>query len=160
MIELLKLCGFQEQEIDSQLPRVEKAFNKLGITAEDIEQGKQRLTKYYDVELEGVRKVFRLCLRELVNALLVKEDGKKKIIYGFMSPGIDIIGSALISKSREVFSIHHSWAFHIVVGCIFGKIVPIMEAAEKKWLKAGVVAHCANVKTILGPIALDLIPRP
>jgi hypothetical protein len=36
MIELLKLCGYSEQEIESESPRVEKAFNKLGITAEDI----------------------------------------------------------------------------------------------------------------------------
>jgi benzoyl-CoA reductase/2-hydroxyglutaryl-CoA dehydratase subunit BcrC/BadD/HgdB len=160
MIELLKLCGFKEQEIESELPRVEKAFHKLGINAEDIEQGKQRLARYYDIELEGVRRVFRLCVRELVNSLLVREEGKKKVIYGFMAPGIDLFGSALVSKSREVFSIHHSWAFHIVVGCIFGKIVPIIEEAEKKWLKAGMVAHCANVKTLVGPIALGLLPKP
>jgi len=43
MIELLKLCGFQEQEIEAELPRVDKAFAKLGINTEDIERGKQRL---------------------------------------------------------------------------------------------------------------------
>ena len=47
MNELLKLCGFREQELDDQLPRVEKAFNKLGITTEDIERGEKRLKKYY-----------------------------------------------------------------------------------------------------------------
>ena len=77
MIELLTLCGFEPQEIESELPRVEKAFNKLGITAGDIEQGKQRLAKYYDIELKGVRKAFRLCVRELVDSLLLKEEGKK-----------------------------------------------------------------------------------
>jgi benzoyl-CoA reductase/2-hydroxyglutaryl-CoA dehydratase subunit BcrC/BadD/HgdB len=159
MIELLRLCGFKEPEIETELPRVVKAFRRLGINAEDIERGKQRLTKYYDVELEGLRRVFRLCVRELVDAMLAKEDGKK-LINGFMSPGIDLIGSALVSKSKEVFSLHHCWAFQVVVGCIFGKIVPVMEAAEKKWLKAGVVAHCANVKTILGMFSLDLIPKP
>jgi len=44
MIELLKMCGFEADEAKSELPRIEKAFNKLGITAEDIERGKQRLT--------------------------------------------------------------------------------------------------------------------
>ena len=57
MIELLKLCGFEAHDIESELPRVEKAFTKLGITSEDIERGKQRLTKYYDMELKGVRKI-------------------------------------------------------------------------------------------------------
>jgi len=160
MIELLKLCGFEEQEMESELPRVEKAFTKLGITDEDIERGKQRLAKYYDIELKGVRKVFRLIVRELVAALLVRDEGKKKVIYGFMAPGIDMLGSAVVTKSKEAFVIHHCWAFHIVVGCIFGKMVPILEAAEKKWLKEGVVAHCANVKTLVGPITLGLFPKP
>jgi hypothetical protein len=160
MIELLKLCGFTAQDIDKELPRVERAFEKLGITAADVERGKQRLIKYYDVELEGVRKAFRLCLLELVNSVLAREEGKKKIIFGFMIPGFETIGAALMSKSREVFAAHHSWAFLLIVGCVFGKLVPILEAAEKKWLKAGAVAHCANLKTLLGIVTLDMIPRP
>jgi hypothetical protein len=160
MIELLKLCGFSEQEIESESPRVGKAFNKLGITAEDIERGKQRLTKYYDVELKGVRKALRLIVRELVDALLVRDEGVKSVIYGFMAPGFDLLSSALVTKSRDVYSIHHSWAFQIVVGCIFGKIEPILEEAERKWLKAGMVAHCANLKTLVGPMALGLYPKP
>ena len=85
MIELLKLCGFEADEIESELSRVEKAFNRLGITAGDIERGKQRLTKYYDMKLQGVRKGFGLCIRELVNTVLAREEGKRKILYGFMS---------------------------------------------------------------------------
>ncbi len=160
MIELLELCGFEKQEIEAELPRIEKAFNRLGITTEDIERGKQRLNKYYDVELKGIRKVFRLCVREVVSAVLAREEGKKKIIYGFMAPGWEIIGSALVSKSSEVYAANLSWAFQVVLGCVFGKIVPILEAAEKKWLKAGVVTHCANVKTFLGLIVSESVPRP
>ncbi len=160
MIELLKLCGFTAHDINVELPRVEKAFNKLGIIEEDIERGKQRLTRYYDTELEGVRKAFRLCVLELVNSVLAREEGKEKIIFGFMIPGFETIGTALVSKSKEVFAAHHSWAFLLVVGCIFGKLVPILEAAEKKWLKAGAVAHCANLKTLLGLVTLDMIPIP
>jgi benzoyl-CoA reductase/2-hydroxyglutaryl-CoA dehydratase subunit BcrC/BadD/HgdB len=159
MIELLKLCGYEPPEIESELHRVEKVFNKLGITGEDIERGKQRLIKYYDMELKGVRKALRLVLRELVDALLAGDEGKK-VICGFMAPGMDLLSSALVSKSSEVSSVHHSWAFQIVVGCIFGKIEPILEEAEKKWLKAGMVAHCANVKTLVGPISLGLYPKP
>jgi len=159
MIELLKLCGYSEQEIESELPRVEKAFDKLGITVEDIERGKQRLTKYYDVGLKGVRKSLRLVLRELVDALLARDEGKK-VIYGFMAPGFDLLSSALVTKSKDVCSVHHSWAFQIVVGCIFGKIVPILEEAERRWLKAGMVAHCANLKTLVGPMSLGIYPKP
>ena len=160
MIELLKLLGFEDEEIPTELPRIEKAFGKLGISDEDIERGRQRLKKYYAVELEGVRKIFRFIVREFVASLLVKEEGKKALIYGFMSPGMEIIGSALASRSKDVFSIYHCWAFHIVVGCIFGKMEPFLEEAEKKWLKAGMVAHCANIKTLLGPLLLDIFPKP
>jgi benzoyl-CoA reductase/2-hydroxyglutaryl-CoA dehydratase subunit BcrC/BadD/HgdB len=160
VIELLKLCGFEAQEIESELPRVEKAFNKLGITTEDIERGKQRLNNYYDVELEGVRKILRVIVRELANLLLAKEEGKTKFIYGFMTPGFATIGSALTSKSDEVCAAYLSHHFQAVLGCIFDKIVPILEAAETKWLKSGVVAHCGNVKSLVGLFALDLIPRP
>lgn len=160
MKELLKLCGFTEKELETELVRIDKVFNKLGINEQDIEIGKERLLKYYDMELQGLRKVFRLIVKELVNAILVKEDGREKVIYGFMCPGIDLIGSAFMSKSDKVFLVHHSWAFHIVIGCIFGKIVPVIEEAEKNWLKAGAVAHCANVKTIAGPLSMGLFPKP
>jgi len=160
MIELLKLCGFESREIDLELPRVKKAFNKLGITADDIERGKQRLHKYYDIELKGVRKVFGFYLRELIDSVLAREEGKTKVIYAYMAPCVEAISSAVISKSKEVHMTVQPWAFEIVLGNIFDKMVPILEASEKKWLKAGAVAHCGNVKSFLGIIALDLIPRP
>jgi benzoyl-CoA reductase/2-hydroxyglutaryl-CoA dehydratase subunit BcrC/BadD/HgdB len=47
-----------------------------------------------------------------------------------------------------------------VLGCIFDKIVPVLEAAEERWLKAGLVAHCGNVKAMAGLFALNLVPRP
>jgi benzoyl-CoA reductase/2-hydroxyglutaryl-CoA dehydratase subunit BcrC/BadD/HgdB len=161
MIELLRLCGYDEQEVESDLPRVERAFNKLGITDADIERAKQRLNKYYDVELKGVRKILRLCMQELVNWMLAKEEGKKKFIYAFMATGFfDAIGYVLLSKSKEVYVGDLCSLFQLMLGSIFDKIVPILEAAEQKWLKAGAVAHCGNVKSLVGLIALDLIPKP
>ncbi|MEJ2738599.1 MAG: hypothetical protein P8105_01975 [Dehalococcoidia bacterium] len=93
MIELLELCGFEEDELKKELPRIEKAFNKLGITAEDIETGKQRLHRYYDVDLKGIRKTLRLLVQNLVNTVMAKEDGKTKIVYGFMIPGFAVFTS-------------------------------------------------------------------
>jgi benzoyl-CoA reductase/2-hydroxyglutaryl-CoA dehydratase subunit BcrC/BadD/HgdB len=160
MIELLKLCGFEAHEIGSELSRVEKAFNRLGITNEDIERGKQRLPQYYDMELKGVRKIWRGIIRELVNLLLAKEEGKTKFIYGYMTPNFQTIGSALVSNSNEVCAAYLSHHFQAVMGCLFDKIVPILEAAEAKWMKSGVVAHCGNVKALVGIFALDFIPKP
>jgi benzoyl-CoA reductase/2-hydroxyglutaryl-CoA dehydratase subunit BcrC/BadD/HgdB len=160
MLELLRLCGLEAREAESQLPRIERAFRKLGITAPDIERGKQRLSKYYDIKLKGVRRLLRLGVLELVNSVLSREEGKTRVVYGFMAPCFSIFSSALVSASKGVFAAHQTWAFQFVVGCIFDKMVPVLEAAEEKWLKAGVVAHCSNVKSLVGLFALNLIPKP
>jgi hypothetical protein len=77
-----------------------------------------------------------------------------------MSPSFEILSSIVVTHSADVYSTDYIWALHLVVGGIFDKIVPILEAAEKKWLKAGAVAHCGNIKGFVGLFALDLVPRP
>ena len=69
-----------------ELLRVQKVFTKLGITDEDILVGKQRLATYFDMELKGVRKLFGLFLRELVDITLAKEEGKKRSSTGAWHP--------------------------------------------------------------------------
>ena len=160
MLELLGLCGYEANEMEMELPRVRSAFAKLGITDEDILRGKQRLTTYFDMELSGVRKLFGLFLRELVSIILAKEEGKQKVIHGCMAPSFEILGSALRSNFKDVCVLVPNPPFMVVMGSIFGKFVSILEAAEKQWLKSGLVSHCAMVKTRLGLFALNLIPRP
>jgi len=160
MIELLKLCGLEDCDIESELPRVKKAFGKLGITAEDVERGKQRLNEYFDMGMKGVRKLWGMNIREIVNLTLAREEGKKKIIYWGMSAGMDVVGSALVTKSSEVYAADPERLFNVVFGILFDKLIPILEAAEGKWLKGGAAAHCSGVKTRLGLFALDLIPKP
>jgi benzoyl-CoA reductase/2-hydroxyglutaryl-CoA dehydratase subunit BcrC/BadD/HgdB len=157
---LLALCGYEAHEMEMELPRVRRAFAKLGITDEDILRGRQRLTTYFDTELRGVRKLFGVFLKELVNITLAKEEGKKKIIHGCMAPNFEVIGSALRSHSKDVFVLVPNPPFMVVFGFIFDKFVPILEAAEKQWMKSGLVSHCAMVKTRVGLYALNLIPRP
>jgi benzoyl-CoA reductase/2-hydroxyglutaryl-CoA dehydratase subunit BcrC/BadD/HgdB len=160
MIEFLELCGFSPDEIESQLPRIKRVFSKIGITDEDIERGKQRLNKYYDMELQGVRKIFRLYIRGLADLVLAREEGKEMVVYGLMAPGIEIMSAALMSRSNKIFTANPQRFFSNVVGNIFGKLEPILEAAERKWLKAGAVAHCANVKMYVGLLELGFIPKP
>jgi hypothetical protein len=160
MREFLKLCGFETGDIEKELPRIEKAFDRLGLTPGDIEKGKQRLHKYYDIDLQGVRRAIGLSLLEVVDTVLAREEGKKKIIYGFMCTGYETIATAVVSKSEEIYASYTPWTFQFVLGCIFDKIVPVLEAAEQRWLKSGQVAHCGNGKTLVGLIALGLIPKP
>lgn len=161
MIELLKLCGFEGHEIELELPRINKAFNKLGITSEDVERGKKRLIKYYDMELQGVRKIFSIFMRELVNLMLSRDEGKKKIIYPAVFQGCPEIPAAAVYASEDVHATIPDALIQLVFGSIFGKLDPILEAAEKQWLRAGrFVTHCGMVKTKVGLFGLNLIPKP
>jgi hypothetical protein len=159
MQELLKLCGFEQDEITAQLPRIQKVFQKMGITGDDIERGKARLNKYYDMKLKGVRKMFRLYILSLADLILARDEGKKFIVYGLMSPGVEAAAAALMTRSREVF-LGHPGLLSVVAGCIFDKLTPALEAAEKSFLKAGTVSHCANQKLYAGAITLGWIPKP
>lgn len=160
MLEMLTLCGYETHEMESELPRVQKAFARLGITDEDIARGKQRLTTFYDMELKGVRKIIGLFLKELVNITLAKKEGKNKIIHGCMVPTFEVFGSAITSNSHDVCVMVPNSLFMVIFGCVLGKFIPILEAAERHWLKGGLVSHCAMVKTRVGLLTLNLIPKP
>jgi benzoyl-CoA reductase/2-hydroxyglutaryl-CoA dehydratase subunit BcrC/BadD/HgdB len=160
MIELLKLCGYDSQTIDSDLSRIEKAFQILGIEEQDIDRGKERLRTYYNMDLESVRRAIGLCIKNAVNTVLAREDGRKKIIFSFMAPGMEIIGTALRSKSEDIFVANLNGPLQFLLGSMFDKMVPVLEASEKRWLKAGKAYHCANVKASLGFLSLKLIPEP
>lgn len=160
MREMLMMCGYDNQELEAEVPRVLKAFIKLGINEEDVAHSKQRLATYYDMDLEGVRKIIGLFLKEMVNITLAKEEGKKKIIHGCMSPTFEVFGSALVSNSDDVCVMVPNPLFMVIFGCVLGKFVPLLEAAEKHWMKGGLVSHCAMVKTRVGLFTLNLIPTP
>jgi benzoyl-CoA reductase/2-hydroxyglutaryl-CoA dehydratase subunit BcrC/BadD/HgdB len=160
MLDFLRLCGFDADEASTELPRIIRTFGKLGINAEDVGRAKMRLTQYYSVDLLGIRKIIRLCVLEVVNSILAREEGKKKVLFGLMAPGFETIGSVITTRSKEIYSAHQSWAFLVVIGCIFDKLPPVLEAAERSWLKAGTVSHCSNVKTFLALFAADIMPVP
>jgi len=120
--------------------------------------GQQRLRKYYDMELQSVRKVFRLCLREFVDLVLAR---KKAGSGWFMDLWRPVLKSSLGGDVRLERGLHHQpvLAFMIVWGCIFDKLVPVFETAEKMWLKAGLAAHCGNIKTLLGLLDSGILPN-
>ena len=75
--ELLKLCAFDEAEIAAQRTRIERAFEKLNLGPQDMERAVNRVQKYFDIELLGVRKSLGIWLKELFDAVLAREEGKK-----------------------------------------------------------------------------------
>ena len=160
MREFLALCGFDERESGALLPRVQEVFARLGLTAADIQVAKGRMATYYDLDLRGVRRLLGFFLKDLCDIVLMREDGRERIVHACMLPGMDILGSAIMDNCTNAGLISPNTTFMVVVGCMFGKYVPILEAAERQWLKAGAVAHCGMVKSRVGLIGLGFIPKP
>ena len=69
--ELLELCGFDSEEMETEMPRVEKVFHRLGLTSEDIARGKRRVHEYFDTDLMGVRKLLGVSIKELVDLVFL-----------------------------------------------------------------------------------------
>lgn len=160
MKELLGLCGYKEEELEKELPRVKKVFERLGIAEEDLAIGKERIRRFYDVELSGIRRLLGIFLKELVRLVLAREEGKERIIHACMASGFETIGSTFVTFSRHVYVEVPNSPFMVVLGSIFGKFTPILQEAERLWLRAGAVKHCGMVKSRLGILSLGLIPRP
>jgi len=160
MLEFLEMCGFEEKERRTQQPRVQEVFDRLGLSDQDLERAKDRMTTFYDLDLLGVRKIMRILVKDLCNTVLMREDGRTRVVHSCMAPGMDILGSALMDNYDDAGWIDPNFTFMAILGGLFDKYVPILEAAERQWLKSGAVAHCGMVKSRVGLISLGLIPKP
>lgn len=156
--KLLELCGFTPEEIKTELPNVTRVFNKLGLTKADVERARQRIERFYEPELMGMRKVLGVYLRELVDLVLAREKGKQKIIYASIPTGCAGIISAASFHSDEVHAVFPDVLFDYVLGGFFNKLDPILEAAERSFMRPG-VAHCSLIKLRLGLMLLEQIPK-
>ena len=72
--EFLELCGFQPEEIERERPRIRQAFDQFGIDKDDIDRGISRIREYYAIELQGVRRLLGVWVRELVDLALAGEE--------------------------------------------------------------------------------------
>jgi len=155
---LLFLCGFEKEEIQTEKHRIERAFAKLELGPDDMERGEQWVRTQHDIELVGVRKILRVWLLELFDLVLAKEEGKKIVYYGFPSiegPGMAIktaAGDGLYCSCPDAILCH-------TLGQIFNKINPILEAGEQNGLPPG-HALCSLQQIRNGGMAMGIIPVP
>ena len=101
--ELFTQCGFESEEIKRESARIEKTFRILEIGPEDVSRAQDRIEQYFDIELLGMRKVLRLWLKDLMDMVLAKEEGKKVVYVSF--PPILQIGAPL-SVAQKTFIAH------------------------------------------------------
>jgi len=155
--ELLKLCGFEVEEINGEGSRIEKAFQKLEIGPEDMEPAESWVRQHHDVELVGVRKLLAAWLKELIDLVLAKDEGKRVIYFGF--PAITRPGTLIASASEEIYCACPDTILCHTMGQIFNKLTPILEAGEQNGLPPG-HALCSLWQIKVGALAKGIIPAP
>jgi hypothetical protein len=155
--ELLKLCGFEDDEIEEERPRIEKVFERLGIGPEDMETADQWVRQNHDVTLIGVRKLLGAWLKELIDVVLAKDEGKKVVYFGF--PAILGPGLMLSASSEDVLVTAPDMVLDHTMGQIFNKLAPILEAGEANGLPPG-HAMCSLWQAKIGGVAMGMIPVP
>jgi benzoyl-CoA reductase/2-hydroxyglutaryl-CoA dehydratase subunit BcrC/BadD/HgdB len=155
--EFLDLFGFEPEDVKKELPRIEKAFDIVGIRDEDTERAKAKINKYFDVELLGMRKVMGLWLKEMVDMVLAKEEGKKVIYVSY--PPIPQIVAALALTSDDVYCASPDIVLSNTLNLMFDMINPVLETAEQNGLAPG-TAFCSYLQTRLGAIVKGIIPKP
>ncbi|MBW1672540.1 MAG: 2-hydroxyacyl-CoA dehydratase [Deltaproteobacteria bacterium] len=155
---VFRICGFQDGEIEKERPRIERVLDKIGIVPEDMPGVEQRLRKQHELELEGVRKILRAWLLELLDLVLAKDEGKRVIYYGY--PSIQGPGMAIQSESAgDLYVGCPDVVLCHTVGLVFDKLTPFLEAAEAGGLPPG-HGLCSLQQIRNGGLALGVIPVP
>ncbi|MFC1963551.1 2-hydroxyacyl-CoA dehydratase [Chloroflexota bacterium] len=155
--QLLKLCGFEAEDINKEKPRINRAFQILEIGAEDIARAEARVKKYFDIELLGIRKILGICIKELIDLVLAKEEGKKVVYIG--QPTTSKLGLVMTLASADVYCHAPQGVLGLAMGQIFDKIGPIIRSAEHHGMPPG-LAHCSLSQARLGGIAKGIVPIP
>jgi hypothetical protein len=155
---LLKLCGWEAEQIAEERPRVEEAFGILGLGPEDMALAEARVKEGYDIRLMGVRRALGVWIGGLVDVVLSKREGKKIVYYSFPPLG-GLSGRIAAIGKGEILCVCPEFILDIVLGAIFNRIDPILETGEEKALPAG-AALCAMNKIRVGAIERGIIPVP
>jgi len=155
--ELLKLCGFEEEQIDRETHRIDKAFHILEIESKDVTRARNKITDCFDIELVSVRKCLGLWLKEMVDMVLAKEEGKTIVYVSY--PPISQIACSLALASDKIYCAAPEIVLSNTFNLMFGKIDPILETAEQHGLTPA-TAFCSYLQTRLGAIIKGIIPKP
>ena len=156
--ELLHICGFEDDEIEKEKPRIDKSFQKLDLGPEDMKRAGDWVSQNHEVELLGIRKVLRAWLLELFDLVLSREEGKKIVYYGF--PSIQGPGMAIKTAAGDgVYCACPDAVLCHTLGQIFNKLNPILETAEREGLPPG-HGLCSLQQVRVGAMAKGIIPIP
>jgi benzoyl-CoA reductase/2-hydroxyglutaryl-CoA dehydratase subunit BcrC/BadD/HgdB len=156
--DLLKLCGWEEDQMVREKPRLLEAFRILGLGPEEMKIAEDRVREGYDIDLIGVRKALGVWIGGLVDVVLSRIEGKKVVYYSY--PPLGGLGGRISAMGKgEILCVCPEFIIDIVLGAIFDTIDPIIETGEDRALPPG-RALCALNKIRVGAITKGIIPVP
>ena len=156
--ELLYLCGFEDDEIKKEKPRIDKSFQRLELGPEDMRRAEGWVRQHHDIDLSGMRKILRAWLLELFDLVLARDEGKKVVYYG--SPSIEGPGMAIKTAAGDgVYCSCPDAILCHTLGQIFNKLNPLLEAGERGGLPPG-HGLCSLQQVRVGGMAKGIIPIP
>ena len=155
--EYFDMLGFDPVEVEKELPRIKKAFAKLGVTTEDLRICQKRLSEALDLSLVGVRKCLQVFFNETVNLVLAGEE-HEKILYTTLPGGGGGFVAATMVGHPEVYAQCVDMLTAVSLHPLFNKQIESLEAGEK-YLPAGNV-HCGGFRTLMGAMDLGIFAKP
>ncbi len=161
-VELLKIAGFEGEQIDQFLPDWIYTMDIIGLDEKDIAHAvDDYIPTNWNIQYRGVRKMIGAYLRELAEVAKTKkyrEEGKK-IVYGIL-PAV----------SSNYVALKHAGGDNIYVGFpdlmmvtilngFFDKADPYLYEAEDKGFTYG-CRHCPLNKMRLGAFTKGVLAAP
>ena len=155
--EFLETCAYTPEEIEKELPRVKRAFDKAGLTEEDLKRGRERLIQDLDAgDLRGMRMIAGLFIKDFVDLVLSGEEHEIRLYLQLPSLGGQVLGAAQLVRPDIYVGYPSVLGFH-VLGSIFNRLDPLLEKGEN-WCLPPAVAHCGCNQFKLGARLTDMVP--
>ncbi|MFO8010164.1 MAG: 2-hydroxyacyl-CoA dehydratase family protein [Dehalococcoidia bacterium] len=160
--DLFKMCGYTDEEIEQERPRIEKTLERMGVYNEAaIKHAEETVQINYDIEMESVRKFLRVFMKSCVDAVLARDEHEYVINCNWPFPVQMTL--AMMDAANE--NGDKAWVgmpvqiFWMVGGTIFDILTPVLERGELIGQPVG-KAHCSQYQIYTGAIDMGILPKP
>lgn len=153
--KLLKLLHYEEEEMEKERPRIEKALERGRLTDKDIKRGQYNITK--DFDLESARWAMGIWFRRFVDLMLAREEHDKVVYHAH--PGIPRLNLAMGYAYPDMYSDYPDSILLPVYGKMFDRMTDLLEDAENRGMEQ-TQAQCAINQLTFSAIASGLVAKP
>ncbi len=159
---LFKICGYTDEEIEKQRPRIEKALDRMGVLNEAaIKHAEKTVQSNYDVELLSVQKLLWVFMASCVDAVLARDEHDYVINCNWPFPvqmTLAMIDAAKADGGKTWVGMPVQ-IFWMVGGTVFDILTPVLERGELIGQPVG-KAHCSQYQIYTGAIDMGILPKP